>query len=66
MSAAGCPPKSFVPTDMKKNDKTGQVGYAWRVKEGSGSAELVGFTVCGDGKKFPQCQSRHQRQYPWS
>jgi sialate O-acetylesterase len=44
--------KELVPTDMMKNDKTGQVGYAWRVKEGNGSAELVGFTACGADKKF--------------
>src|SRR5438552_10244677 len=48
----GLTAKELVPTDVKKNDKTGQVGYAWRVKEGGGSAELVGFTVCGDDKKF--------------
>jgi sialate O-acetylesterase len=48
----GLTAKELVPTDMRKNDKTGQVGYAWRVKEGSDNAELVGFTACGADKKF--------------
>jgi sialate O-acetylesterase len=50
--AEGLTAKELVPTDMMKNDKTGKVGYAWRVKEGNGSAELVGFTACGADKKF--------------
>src|SRR5207253_819052 len=48
----GLTAQELVPTGMIKNDKTGKVGYAWRAKEGGGSAELVGFTVCGDDKKF--------------
>ena len=44
--------KELAPTDMRKNAKTGQVGYGWRVKENGGSAELIGFAVCGADKKF--------------
>jgi sialate O-acetylesterase len=51
--------KELVPTDERKNKikkKDGKeieiVGYAWRVKEGSSKAELLGFAVCGTDKKF--------------
>jgi sialate O-acetylesterase len=40
-------------TDIRTNQKTGQSGAAWRVKEGSKEgAELMGFTVCGSDTKF--------------
>ncbi len=38
--------KELVPTLEKKN------GAAWRVKDGSASAPLVGFTICGKDKVF--------------
>ncbi len=40
--------QELVPT----RERTGQPGAAWRVKEGSTDAPLVGFTVCGADKVF--------------
>lgn len=52
--------KELIPTDERKNKvktKEGKeiefVGHGWRVKEGgSTKAELLGFAVCGEDKKF--------------
>jgi sialate O-acetylesterase len=43
--------KELVRT-LERKDKNGQVHGAWRVKEGSTGASLVGFTVCGQDHKF--------------
>ncbi len=46
--AGGLVGKEMVPT----MERPGKGGAAWRVKEGSTSASLVGFTVCGKDKVF--------------
>jgi sialate O-acetylesterase len=43
--------REMVPT-MERNGKGGQMLAAWRVKEGSEGAPLVGFTVCGQDQMF--------------
>ena len=43
--------KEMIPTEGRKN-KNGVEGFAWRAKAGSTKAELVGFTICGEDKKF--------------
>jgi sialate O-acetylesterase len=44
--------KEMVPTDIRKNAKTGQTGAGWRAKDDGKDAELVGFAICGSDKKF--------------
>jgi sialate O-acetylesterase len=46
---AGLMSQELVPTLVRK-DKNGQA--AWRVKEGTQGAPLVGFTMCGKDQKF--------------
>jgi sialate O-acetylesterase len=48
--------KEMVPTHPLPT-KTGK-GHAWRVKEGSTGAELLGFAVCGSDKKFHNAKAR--------
>jgi sialate O-acetylesterase len=49
----------LVPTDERKNPKTGQsLGSAWRVKEGSKGAEVRGFTVAGADHVFHNAQAK--------
>jgi sialate O-acetylesterase len=50
--ATGLVAKELVPVEPRKNSK------AWRVKEGSAEAKLVGFTVCGPDHKFYPAQAR--------
>jgi sialate O-acetylesterase len=49
---SGLVAKELERTLERKNAKTGHVGYAWRVKEGSSGAKLLGFTICGKDHKF--------------
>jgi sialate O-acetylesterase len=51
-AGSGLMTQELIPTDGRKNNKTGQVEYAWRVKEKSEGAPLVGFTVCGKNQVF--------------
>jgi sialate O-acetylesterase len=50
--------KELERTLERKDDKTGKVKGAWRVKEGSSGAKLVGFTVCGKDRKFHNAEAR--------
>jgi sialate O-acetylesterase len=43
--------QEMVPT-LERKGKDGKVMAAWRVKEGTQGAPLVGFTVCGEDQKF--------------
>jgi len=43
---------AMVPTLEQKNAKTAQVLAAWRVKEGTEGAPLIGFTIAGADQKF--------------
>jgi sialate O-acetylesterase len=43
--------KELVPTLERKN-KDGSISHAWRIKDNSKDAPLVGFTVCGKDKVF--------------
>jgi sialate O-acetylesterase len=45
--------QELVPTLQR----AGQPGAAWRVKEGSTGAPLIGFTVCGKDGKFQPAQA---------
>jgi sialate O-acetylesterase len=49
--------KELVRTLERKN-KAGQVTGAWRVKEGSNGAKLLGFTICGKDHKFHPAEAR--------
>jgi sialate O-acetylesterase len=51
--------KELVPT-LQRTEKNGSVRAAWRVKEGSTGAELVGFTVCGKDGKFHNARATIQ------
>ncbi len=51
--------KELEPTDGRKN-KAGTEGFAWRVKEGSTKADLMGFTVGGEDKKFHNAKAMIQ------
>jgi sialate O-acetylesterase len=50
--------KELVRTLERTDPKTGQVRGAYRVKEGSTGAKLVGFTVCGKDRKFHPADAR--------
>ncbi len=54
--ASGLHARELVPTDGRKS-KDGSEGFAWRVKEGSTKAELIGFAVAGDDKKFQNAKA---------
>lgn len=54
----GLEARELAPTDARK-DKDGNVrGSAWRVKPDSRGAELLGFTVAGEDKKFHTAKAR--------
>jgi sialate O-acetylesterase len=46
----------LVPT-LERKDKNGTTLAAWRVKEGSTGAPLVGFTICGNDKVFQEAKA---------
>jgi sialate O-acetylesterase len=50
--AKGLNARELAPTLQRKNPKTGEVRAAWRVKDGSKDATLVGFTIAGEDHKF--------------
>lgn len=49
--ADGLVTRELIPTLERKNKK-GDIEAAWRVKDNSEGAPLVGFTVCGKDQKF--------------
>jgi sialate O-acetylesterase len=50
--------KELVRTLERANYKSGDVHGAWRVKEGSTGAKLIGFTICGTDRKFHPAEAR--------
>lgn len=53
----GLASKELVPTLEKKNKDGKPVGAAWRVKEGSSGAALLGFTICGKTGGFQDAKA---------
>jgi sialate O-acetylesterase len=51
--------KELVRT-LERTEKNGEVRGAWRIKEGSTGAKLIGFTVCGKNRKFFPAEARIQ------
>jgi sialate O-acetylesterase len=50
-AGSGLVTRELIPTLERKN-KNGDVAAAWRVKDNSEGAPLIGFTVCGKDQKF--------------
>jgi sialate O-acetylesterase len=50
--------KELVPTLEKKNKDGVVIGAAWRVKDGSDGASLIGFTICGKDKVFQDANAK--------
>jgi sialate O-acetylesterase len=57
-TGGGLVAKELIRTLERPDRKTGQMRGAWRVKEGTSGAKLIGFTICGQDRKFHHADAR--------